>query len=76
VTHTNTSFPGLLKSIFQLLGIPPLNLMDASAASLADMFTGEPDFAAYTARLPDRRIFDAGGVKAGHAPAVKMDSPQ
>jgi len=76
VTHTNTSFPGLLKTIFQLLRIPPLNLMDASAASLADMFTGEPDFATYTVRVPDRRIFDAASVKAGHAPPVKMDAPQ
>jgi hypothetical protein len=44
-SHTNTSFPGLLKTIFRLLGIPPLNLFDASASDLADVFTGEPDFA-------------------------------
>ena len=35
ITHTNSSFPGLLKTIFELLRMPPLNLMDASAASPA-----------------------------------------
>ncbi len=76
VTHTNTSFPGLLKTIFQLLHMPPLNLMDASAASLADVFTTEPDFTPYDKLLPDRRVFDAGKVRIGHAAPVKMDQPQ
>jgi hypothetical protein len=40
------------------------------------MFTNEPDFTGYAVRTPDRRIFDAAGVKAGHAPPVKMDAPQ
>ncbi|MES1257648.1 MAG: hypothetical protein ABUS51_04425 [Acidobacteriota bacterium] len=58
VSHTNSDFPGLIKTIFQLLGLPPLNLMDATAASLRDMFTTEPDYAAYDALPPDPRIFD------------------
>ena len=29
VSHVNTSFPGMLKTIFRLLGLPPLNLFDA-----------------------------------------------
>ena len=35
VSHTNGSFPALLKLVFRLLEIPPLNLFDASAADLA-----------------------------------------
>ena len=58
VSHTNSSFPGLLRTIFELLRLPPLNLMDATAASLRDMLTGEPDFAPFTAVEPDARIFD------------------
>jgi len=58
VSHTNTSFPGLLRTIFELLGQPPLNLMDATAASLRDVFTGEPNFEPFAALPPDRRIFD------------------
>lgn len=63
VSHTNSSFPGLVRTIHELLGLPPLNLMDMTAASLRDLFTGEPDFAAYTAVEPNARIFDPGQVK-------------
>jgi YVTN family beta-propeller protein len=56
VSHTNSSFPGLLRTIQELLGMPPVNLMDRTAASLRDMFTTEPDFTAFDAVEPDRRI--------------------
>jgi YVTN family beta-propeller protein len=76
VSHTNASFPGLLKTIFQLLKMPALNLMDASGAGLGDLFTGVPDFTPYEKFVPDRRVFDAGKAKVGHAPAVKMDGDE
>jgi DNA-binding beta-propeller fold protein YncE len=75
VTHTNASFPGLLKTIFQLLRIPPLNLMDASGAGLNDVFTDTPDFTPFDKLIPDLRVFDAGQVRLGHAAPVKMDQP-
>ena len=34
VSHVNTSFPGLLKTIFRILRLPPLNLFDAAATDL------------------------------------------
>ncbi len=58
VSHVNTSFPGLLKTIFQLLHIPALNLMDQTATSLGDMLTDIPDFAPFKALPPEKRIFD------------------
>jgi hypothetical protein len=57
VSHINTSFPGLLKTIYWLLGLPPQNLFDASAADLRDCFTSTPDFAPYRVVNGDRRIF-------------------
>jgi hypothetical protein len=72
-SHTNSSFPGLLKTIFELLHLPPLNLMDATASDLRDVFSAEPDFASFDALIPDRRIFDASQVRMGKAPPVKMD---
>jgi DNA-binding beta-propeller fold protein YncE len=63
VSHKNSSFPGLLRTIFELLGVPPLNLMDATAASLRDMLTAEPDFSPFTAVEPDKRIFSRERVK-------------
>jgi DNA-binding beta-propeller fold protein YncE len=57
VSHTNSSFPGLLRTVFELLHLPPLHLMDATAASLSDLFTDTPDFAPFAAERPDPRIF-------------------
>ena len=47
VSHVNTSFPGMLKTIFRLLGLPPLNLFDAVASDLSDCFTNTPDYEGY-----------------------------
>ncbi len=63
VSHTNTSFPGLLKTIFQLLHIPALNLMDQTAASLGDMFTDDPDYTPYQTVPSEVRIFDPADLQ-------------
>jgi hypothetical protein len=59
VSHMNTSFPGLLKTIYWLLGLPSQDLFDASAADLRDCFTSTPDFAGYRVVKGDPRIFNA-----------------
>ena len=64
VSHTNTSFPGLLKTIFRIFRIPALNLMDQTAAGLGDMFTDEPDYTPYKVVPPDKRIFDPNALPA------------
>lgn len=45
VSHVNSNFAGLLKTMLRLLRIPPLALPDATAADLADCFqaTAEPE---------------------------------
>ena len=63
VSHVNASFPGLVRTILELLRLPPMNLMDATAASLRNMLTAEPDVTPFTAVQPDTRIFDP--AKAG-----------
>ena len=77
VSHANASFPGLLKTIFQLLGAPPLNLYDAAATSLGDCFTSTPDFTPYQALPVDSRLFDPAKVREplDPEPSVKMDDP-
>jgi len=57
VSHTNSSVPGLLKTIYALLNVPPLNLQDKSAAGLWDLFTDKPDFSPFSAVEPDSRIY-------------------
>ncbi len=75
VSHANTSFPGLLKTIFRLLGLPPLNLFDAAATDLSDVFTTRPDFAPYKVLPVDARIFDPATAKRAPAgtPSTPMD---
>lgn len=78
VSHVNTSFPGLLKTIFRLLRLPPLNLFDAAASDLSDCFAAQPDFEGYKLEDVDRRIFDPDAARAATngKPSVKMDDPK
>ena len=75
VSHANTSFPGLLKTIFRLLGIPPLNLYDATATGLSDLFSMTPNPAVYKVLPVDQRIFDPVTVRQSTSgkPGPRMD---
>ena len=44
------SHTGVLHTMEQMLGLPPMNQMDAMAQLMTDCFTTSPDFTAYTAR--------------------------
>ena len=76
-SHVNTSFPGMLKTIFRLLGLPPLNLFDAVASDLSDCFTNTPDYDGYQVRREDPRLFDPAAAREplDPRPSVKMDDP-
>ena len=77
VAHANSSFPGMLRTVFRLLALPPLNLYDGTAADLADCFTQEADFTPYKAIRPDPDVFVPEKAKdpADPEPSIKMDSP-
>ena len=76
-SHVNSSFPGLLKTIFRLLGLPPLNLFDATASDLSDCFTDTPDFAPYQALPIDNRLFEPDKAREplDPKPSPRMDDP-
>jgi hypothetical protein len=78
VSHVHSSFPGLLKTVFRLLGIPPLNLFDAVASDLSDCFTDEPDFTPYKVLPIDPLLFDPRKAKDPQdpLPGPRMDDPQ
>lgn len=78
VSHQNTSFTGMLKTVFRILDMPPLNLFDAAAADLSDCFTDQPDFAPYTVRAMDKRIFDPAKAREplDRRAGAKMDDPR
>ena len=77
VLHENSSFPGLLKTVFRLLKMPPLNLYDAAAADLSDAFTETPDFSGYEVKPVAKDIFDPAKAREPRdpKPSVKMDDP-
>ncbi len=78
VSHVNSSFPGLLKTVFRILRIPPLNLFDATAADLSDCLTAAPDFTPYTAQPIDERLFvpDKAREPLDPKPSPRMDDPR
>jgi hypothetical protein len=59
VLHLNSDYSGLLRTIFEVLRAPPLDLFDGTAASLRDIFKTEPDFNPYDALPADPRIVPA-----------------
>jgi len=44
VIHTHYNTTSILRTIEQILGIPPMNQFDATATPMFDCFTDEPDF--------------------------------
>jgi YVTN family beta-propeller protein len=77
VAHQNASFPGLLKTVFRILHLPPLNLYDAAATDLSECFTSEPEFSPYTLLPVDPRIFDPAKAREplDPRPGPKIDDP-
>ncbi len=58
VSHRLTTIVSMHRTLYQILGLPPLNLFDALANDFSDFFTSVPDFTPYTAVSVDPRIFD------------------
>jgi YVTN family beta-propeller protein len=58
VSHTLADFGSLMRLMFTLLNLPPLNQFDAAATLPTDIFTNHPDTTPYKARLSDKRLFD------------------
>ena len=58
VSHTHSNFGAILKTIYNICDLEPLNQFDATATLLQDFFTDKPDFRPYSAVMVDNRIFD------------------
>lgn len=58
VSHTHANFGSILKTIYNILGVPYVNQYDITASLLQDFFTNKPDFTPYTLEQHDPRIFD------------------
>jgi len=58
ISHTHANFGAILKTIYNICDLEPLNQFDATATLLQDFFTVKPDFTPYNAVMVDLRIFD------------------
>jgi YVTN family beta-propeller protein len=58
VSHTHANFGAILKTIYHILALPPLNQFDAAASLLDDFFVNTPDFTPFTVEMVDARVFD------------------
>jgi hypothetical protein len=47
--HTNYNQPSMIRTIEQILGLPPMNIQDATAMPMFDCFDLDADFSAYNA---------------------------
>ena len=58
VSHAHANFGAVLKTMYRILDLPPVNQFDAAANLLSDFFTSTPDFTPYDALPVDPRVFD------------------
>jgi DNA-binding beta-propeller fold protein YncE len=77
VSRVNSSFPGLLKTVFRLLQIPSLNLYDHAAQDLSDCFALSPDLTPFQLKPANPEIFDPSRAKEPRdpIPGPRMDDP-
>ncbi|HEY3371546.1 MAG TPA: bifunctional YncE family protein/alkaline phosphatase family protein [Prolixibacteraceae bacterium] len=47
VVHTNYNQPSIVRTIEQILGLPPMNIMDATAMPMFDCFSAQADLSPY-----------------------------
>jgi YVTN family beta-propeller protein len=85
VSHRHTTVTSIHRTTYELLGLPPLSMMDALANDFSDCFTTMPDFTPYTHTPVDPRIFDPAKARdpkdpeyqmARKRPSIRMDDPK
>jgi YVTN family beta-propeller protein len=85
VSHRHTTIPSMHRTLYQILGLPALNMFDALANDFSDCFTTEPDYRPYEHVGVDPRVFDPEKAKdpndpdyakARLAPSIRLDDPE
>lgn len=77
VAHINSSFSGMLKTVYEILGLPPLNLFDAVSASVGECFTDEPNYLPYKLVPANLEVFNPAKVREpmDPKPGPRIDDP-
>ena len=83
-SHRHTTIVSMHRTLYQIFGLPPLNMFDALANDFSDCFTTTPDFRPYNCLPVDPRIFDPEKAKDAKDPdygkarkraSIPMDDP-
>lgn len=72
VSHRHTTIVSMHRTLYEILGLPALNMFDGLANDFSDCFTDKPDFRPYTVVPVDSRIFDAERAKDPKDPDYKL----
>jgi len=84
VSHRHTTILSMHRTLYEILGLPPLNMFDALANDFSDCFTDHPDFTPYVHTAVDPRIFDPAKARipddpdyrhARQEPGPRLDDP-
>lgn len=73
VAHGHSSMGSITQTIDELLGLGPLNLEDALAGDLAEMFDSTPHIAVFTAEPTDHRVFNPANARVAR-PKTKKEA--
>jgi hypothetical protein len=82
VSHRHTTILSMHRTLYEIFGLPSLNMFDALANDFSDCFTTTADYRPYTVVPVDRRIFDPEKAKdpndpdygqARKTPSIQMD---
>jgi hypothetical protein len=71
MSHRHSSMGSIQRTIYELLDIGSLNLEDALASDLSDMFTTDPDLTPYTVLPTDLRVFDPARARIARPKTAK-----
>jgi hypothetical protein len=82
VSHRHTTITSMHRTLYEIFGLPPLNLFDALSNDFSDCFTSTPDYTPYASESADVRLFNWAKVRnpkdpdfklARKLPRIKMD---
>jgi YVTN family beta-propeller protein len=85
VAHRHTTIPSMHRTLYEILGLPALNMFDALANDFSDCFTTQPDYRPYDHVAVDPRVFDPAKARdpndpdykqARLKPSVRLDDPE
>ncbi|HZT42834.1 MAG TPA: bifunctional YncE family protein/alkaline phosphatase family protein, partial [Chthonomonadaceae bacterium] len=63
VSHRHTTIVSFHRTLYEILGLPPLSMVDALANDFSDCFTTQPDFTPYVHVPIAHRVFDPEKAK-------------